>query len=97
MEVTNTIANVVFLAGATQFKDDFNIVLNKVVCGRVINCFSKSDVILSTVYAAVIPIEPTGRTPNKNLSMENYEFELGHTKYRENFSAVRDRLALEFI
>jgi hypothetical protein len=67
------------------------------VCGRVINCFSKNDLILKTIYAAVIPVEPTGRTPNLNLTMENIEFELWHIKYRDNFQMVRSMLNIEFI
>jgi hypothetical protein len=59
--VTDVISNVIFIGGATQFKDSFNDDLNKVVCGRVINCFSKNDIILSSVYSLVISEEPRDR------------------------------------
>ena len=95
--VSDKIVNVIFIGGATQFKDTFNHHLNHVVSGRVINCFSKEDIILKHFYSVVIPIEPTGRTPNPNITMENYEFELWHIKYRDNFQMVRDRLKLDFI
>ena len=51
-EGKNIINNVIFLGGATTFKNRsnwFNI-LNKTVKGRIINCFSKKDEILKSLY-----------------------------------------------
>lgn len=93
----DSLVNAIFIGGATQFKDDFNTDLSKVISGRVINCFSKDDIILHRLYSIVIPVEPTGRTPNQNIVMENLEFKLWHTNYRKNFEMVRDKLNIEFV
>lgn len=103
-EGKNIINNVIFLGGATTFKNRsnwFNI-LNKTIKGRIINCFSKKDEILKSLYSKYAGKDPIGKDKldindgksGKNI-VENYDFtdiELGHLEYRKSFNIILKRI-----
>ena len=89
--------NVILIAGATNLKDTFKDILDNVVCGRALNCFSKQDMILNKLYDYTIQKKATGDEPNYNLPMENVETSYGHTEYRDNFTILRKKLNINFI
>ena len=96
--------DVIFMAGATTFKDRSNWykIFKKVVGGRVINCYSKSDNILKYLYSNCTGNEPIGikkvdindGKSGKNI-VENYDFtdlNLGHLTYRVKFNDILKRI-----
>ena len=98
------INDVIFMAGATTFKDRLNWynIFNNTIGGRIINCYSKSDNILKYLYSNCTGNQPIG---NKELDIndgkggknivENYEFtdlNMGHLDYRERFSEILKRI-----
>ena len=96
--------DVIFMAGATTFKNRFNWynIFNKVVGGRIINCYSKADNILTYLYANCTGNQPIGiqnieindGKGGKNI-IENYDFtdlNIGHLDYREKFSDILKRI-----
>ena len=98
------INDVVFMAGATTFKDRLNWykIFKNVVGGRLVNCYSRSDNILKYLYSNCTGNEPIGIKPidindgknGKNI-VENYDFSdlnLGHLDYREKFNEILKRI-----
>ena len=101
------INDVIFMAGATTFKDRFNWynIFKKVVSGRIINCYSKADNILKYLYANCTGNDPIGiknieindGKGGKNI-IENYDFtdlDIGHLDYREKFSDILKRINIK--
>ena len=100
----NIINNVIFLGGATTFKNKLNWynVFNKLVKGRIINCFSKHDEILKKLYSEFSKKDPIGKdkfdiTDGKGGKsiIENYDFtdiELGHLNYRKKLNLILERI-----
>ena len=98
------INNVTFLAGATTFRDRlkwYNI-FNKVVGGRIVNCYSKVDYILKYLYSNCTGNHPIGNNyidindgkGGKNI-IENYDLtdlNIGHLDYRKKFSDILKRI-----
>ena len=100
----NIINDVVFMGGATTFKkvNAWNNIFNKIVGGRIINCYSKKDYILGKLYCKCVGKEPIGRNDldikdgkgGKNI-IENYDFtdlNLGHLDYRKHFHLILKRI-----
>jgi len=98
------INDVIFMAGATTFKNRANWykIFKKVVGGRIINCYSKSDNILKYLYANCTGNQPIGNKKidindgksGKNI-VENYDFtdlNLGHLDYRDKFNDIIKRI-----
>ena len=98
----NLINNVLFLAGATAIenKNKWNKYFNKIVSGRIINCFSKEDKILQYLYKLCVNKIPIGSYElicenNENNRVENYdlsEFGIGHLDYRENLKFIMQKV-----
>ena len=98
----NLINNVLFLAGATTIenKNKWNKYFNKIVSGRIINCFSKEDKILQYLYKLCVNKIPIGSYElicenNENNRVENYdlsEFGIGHLDYRENLKFIMQKV-----
>ncbi len=98
------INNVTFMAGATTFRDRlkwYNI-FNKVVAGRIVNCYSKVDYILKYLYSNCTGNQPIGNNHidindgkgGKNI-IENYDLtdlNIGHLDYRKKFSDILKRI-----
>ena len=98
------INDVIFMGGATTFKkiNSWNNIFNKIVGGRIINCYSKKDYILGKLYSKCVGKEPIGRNSldirdgkgGKNI-IENYDFtdlNLGHLDYRKYFHLILKRI-----
>ena len=77
-------------------------IFKKVVGGRIINCYSKSDNILKYLYSNCTGNEPIGNKMvdindgkyGKNI-VENYDFtdlNLGHLDYRLKFNDILKRI-----
>ena len=102
--VRNMINNVLFMGGATYIKDKTNWknILKKVVGGRIINCFSKNDFVLSklfklcVIHTAVGTKELIIKDENSGYNIvENYDLsdlKLGHLDYRKNFGKILKRI-----
>ena len=100
----NIINDVLFMGGATTFKKQsgwYNI-FNKIVKGRIINCYSKKDNILGKLYSKCTGKDPIGQNKldikngkeGKNI-IENYDFtdlEMGHLDYRKHFNLILKRI-----
>ena len=98
------INNVTFMAGATTFRDRlkwYNI-FNKVVAGRIVNCYSKVDYILKYLYSNCTGNQPIGNNHidindgkgGKNI-IENYDLtdlNIGHLDYRKKSSDILKRI-----
>ncbi len=106
-EGKNIINNVLFLGGATTFKNKsswFNL-LNKIVKGRIINCFSKKDEVLKNLYTRYSEKDPIGGDKldindgrGGKTIVENYDFtdiDLGHLEYRKYFNVILKRINTE--
>ena len=98
------INNVTFMAGATTFRDRYKWynIFNKVVGGRIVNCYSKVDNILKYLYSNCTGNEPIGNKyidindgkGGKNI-IENYDFtdlNIGHLDYRDKFNDILKRI-----
>ena len=98
------INDVTFMAGATTFrnKSKYYKIFKKVIGGRIVNCYSKSDNILKYLYSNCIGNLPIGISNidindgkgGKNI-VENYDFtdlDMGHLDYRERFKDILKRI-----
>ena len=98
----NMINNVLFFGGATvmqQFKKNtWRKIFKNNVCGRIINCYSKHDAILSYLFRICVGKNPIG-LHKINLAdekreydiIEDYDFsylKLGHLDYRNKFDII---------
>ena len=100
----NIINNVIFLGGATSFKNKLKWYnnLNKIVKGRIINCHSNEDEILKKLFKGFTGKNPIGKDKidindgkgGKNI-IENYDFtdiKLGHLEYRKYLNLILKRI-----
>ena len=103
-EAKNIINDVIFIGEATTFKRKYGWynIFKKLVGGRIINCYSKKDDILSKLYFKCIGKEPIGKNEfdindgklGKNI-IENYDFtdlNMGHLDYRKHFNIILKRI-----
>ena len=97
------IKNVVLIAGATSIfgkEDKYNIIFNKMINGKLINCYSKEDQVLNVLYTGCMKKKPIG---NSELKIEGYDnlkninftpLHLGHTDYRAKMDLVMNKVDL---
>ena len=98
----NIINTVTFIAGATHIKNNqkWEEMFNKIITGRIINCYSKNDNVLEYLFKSCIKKDPIGRSQliignNYNKRIENYNMnDLGHIDYRKNFITLIDKVNL---
>ena len=102
--VRNMINNVLFMAGAASIgnKKNWKTILKKVVCGRIINCYSKHDFVLDKLFKLCVKNTAIGtrqliiRDEKKDYNIvENYDLsdlQLGHLDYRKNFGKILKRI-----
>ena len=102
------INNVLLMGGATVIeeyeKNKWKNIFRENVTGRIINCYSKCDNVLSMLFKACIFKSPIGiqRLDIKGEDgeyqiVEDYDFsdiQLGHTEYRQNFDKILNRINL---
>ena len=96
------------MGGATVIeeyeKNKWKNIFRENVSGRIINCYSKCDNVLSMLFKACIFKSPIGiqRLDIKGeygeyQIVEDYDFsdiQLGHTEYRQNFDKILNRINL---
>lgn len=100
------INNVLFMGGATVIEDSekdlWRDIFGDNVAGRIINCYSNFDGVLSYLFVADMRKIPIGigridiQDENKEYSLvENYDFsniKLGHLNYRQKFEIILERI-----
>ena len=97
------IKNVILIAGATSIlgkEEKFKNIFSKMINGKLINCYSKEDLVLNSLYRGCMKKEPIG---NNKLVIEGYEnlknidftpLRLGHTDYRAKMDLVMNKVDL---
>jgi hypothetical protein len=98
------IHNIIFIAGATTFKNTVNWTKNfNLAKGKLINCYSSHDKILKYLYNTSTEKTAIGLNPlefSKNLfNFYNLDFshlEMGHSEYRHFLHIIYNRLKNEF-
>lgn len=104
-KLNNIIQNVVFVAGATSFKnkDKWQRIFQNLVAGRVINCHGNNDNILKFLYRLTTSKIAIGQSSlklgdeNENYKIDNYDFsDLGidHHQYRKSLRDILKRIKL---
>ena len=91
--LTETINDVIFLAGATTINEyELRNIVEKFVGGRFIHCFNKND-------SALFISKPFSDSPiglgeiwNYNSKIENYETDLEHTDYCCNLDKILEKI-----
>ena len=100
------INNVLFLAGATVMhefkKNNWRKIFKNNVCGRIINCYSKKDAVLSYLFRICVGKNPIGLfkiniKDEKNVYdiIEDYDLsylKLGHLDYRDKFDIILKKI-----
>ena len=96
------INNVLLMGGATVIeeseKNKWRDIFKENVAGRIINCYSKCDNVLSILFKSCIFNTPIGiqtldiKSEDEEYPIvEDYDFsdiELGHLDYRKNFDII---------
>lgn len=93
------IANVLFIGGATEFANSFkwSTLFDKSVSGRIINCYSEEDNILSYCYRLATGKTPIGIQTLDNPRVDNYDLSkthIGHLDYWKNFKEIINKVNL---
>jgi len=103
IQCDNIIKDVVLIAGATCMKgneDKFKNIFSNMINGKLINCFSKEDLVLNYLYTSSMDKKPIG---NSELELNGYKnlinidftpFHLGHTDYRRKMDLVMSKVDL---
>ena len=103
IQCDNIIKDVVLIAGATCMKgneDKFKNIFSNMINGKLINCFSKEDLVLNYLYTSCMDKKPIG---NSELELNGYKnlinidftpFHLGHTDYRRKMDLVMSKVDL---
>ena len=103
IQCDNIIKDVVLIAGATCMKgneEKFKNIFSNMINGKLINCFSKEDLVLNYLYTSCMDKKPIG---NSKLELNGYEnlvnidftpFHLGHTDYRRKMDLVMSKVDL---
>ena len=95
------IHNVYFCGGATTFgnKEHWKKIFANQISGRIVNCYSNVDKILSLLYIQSAEKIPIGIGPveieSDNFTIENYdltELNMGHLSYRDNFDKIMKKI-----
>ena len=99
----NIINTVMFIAGATHIKNNekWEKIFNRIITGRIINCYSKSDKALQLLFQPCVSKNPIGRIElnigKQNMRIENFDMsdlKMGHIDYRRHFKELIDKVNL---
>ena len=97
------IKNVILIAGATSMKgkeDHYTEMFDKIVNGKIYNCWSKEDIVLSSLYTYAMKKIPIGISEDLNLKTDKFKnidftpLKLGHTDYRKKMDLVMSKIKL---
>ena len=98
------INNILLMGGATVIEepDNWRDIFRDNVGGRIINCYSKYDDVLSYLFTICMKKIPIGINMlnikdenNEFLKTDNYDFsdiKLGHLQYRKKFEIILERI-----
>ena len=99
----NIINTVMFIAGATHIKNNekWEKIFNRIITGRIINCYSKSDKALQLLFQPCVSKNPIGRIElnigKQNMRIENFDMsdlKMRHIDYRRHFKELIDKVNL---
>ena len=97
------IKDVILIAGATSMKgkeDHYTEMFDKIVNGKIFNCWSQEDVVLSSLYTFAMKKIPIGISGDLNLKTDKFKnidftpLKLGHTDYRKRMDLVMSKIQL---
>ena len=97
------IKDVILIAGATSMKgkeEHYAKMFDKIVNGKIINCWSNKDKVLSLLYTTAMNKTPIGYGGDLNLKLDKFEsidftdLNLGHTDYRKKMDLVMSKIQL---
>ena len=97
------IKDVILIAGATSMKgkeEHYAKMFDKIVNGKIINCWSNKDKVLSLLYTTAMNKTPIGYGGDLNLKLDKFksidftDLKLGHTDYRKKMDLVMSKIQL---
>ena len=96
------IKDVILIAGATSIikKEHYEKMYDKIINGKIINCWSNEDQVLKELYSFAMKKEAIGYGGKLNLKLDKFKsidftpLKLGHTDYREKMDLVMNKIQL---
>ena len=97
------IKDVILIAGATSMKgkeSHYAKMFDKIVNGKIINCWSNEDRVLSVLYTTAMKKVPIGFGGDLDLKIKKFKsvdfspLKLGHTDYRKRMDLVMSKIQL---
>ena len=97
------IKDVILIAGATSMKgkeDHYTEMFDKIVNGKIFNCWSSEDVVLSSLYTLAMKKVAIGISGDLNLKTDKFKnidftpLKLRHTDYRKKMDLVMSKIQL---
>ena len=97
------IKDVILIAGATSVigkEEKFKDIFNKMINGKLINCYSKDDQVLNVLYTGCMKKKPIGNSElilkgcNNLINIDFTPLHLGHTDYRAKMDLVMNKVDL---
>ena len=96
------IKDVILIAGATSIikKEHYEKMYDKIINGKIINCWSNEDQVLKELYSFAMKKEAIGYGGKLNLKLDKFisidftPLKLGHTDYREKMDLVMNKIQL---
>ena len=96
------IKDVILIAGATSIEGKekhYEEKFDKIINGKIINCWSKDDYVLKSLYTYAMNKNPIGLgyfnlKLSKFKSIDFSSIQLGHTEYRNNMDLVMNKIKL---
>ena len=93
----------ILIAGATSVigkEEKFKDIFNKMINGKLINCYSKDDKVLNLLYTGCMKKKPIGNSElilkgcNNLINIDFTPLHLGHTDYRAKMDLVMNKVDL---
>ena len=103
IKCNDIIKDVILIAGATSMENKekhYAEIFDNIVNGKIINCWSNEDKVLSILYVAAMKKNAIGYGGKFNLNIEKFKsldftsLKLGHTDYRNKMDLVMDKIRL---
>ncbi len=97
------IKDVILIAGATSMEhkeEHYAKMFDKIINGKIINCWSNEDQILKELYTFAMKRNPIGYGGKLNLKLDKFKsidftpLKLGHTDYRKKMDLVMNKIQL---
>ena len=81
-------------------EDHYTEMFDKIVNGKIFNCWSSEDVVLSSLYTLAMKKVAIGISGDLNLKTDKFKnidftpLKLGHTDYRKKMDLVMSKIQL---